>query len=215
MEEKKYLRIVNHYENCLDKYGDTPQGVDWPKKEMAEATYRVMLEVIKPNTDKKVSFLDFGCGASHLYEYIQKRGIRNIEYSGLDISQKYIDLSRRKFPSLNFYLADILDQNVTLPDFDYIILNGVFTEKRELTFDEMFAYFQPVILKVFAKARIGIAFNLISKQVDWERDDLFHMPLDTLAWFLKKNVSRHFIIRHDYELYSYTTYVYREPNVAP
>ncbi len=51
----------------------------------------------------------------------------------------------------------------------------------------------------------------MSKQVDWERDDLFHLPLDQMADFVCGNLSRNFVIRNDYGLYEYTTYVYREP----
>src|SRR5205085_1407005 len=91
----------------------------------------------------------------------------------------------------------------------YLVMNGVFTEKRELSFDEMLNYFKRLVARVFAHARIGVAFNVMSKQVDWERDDLFHLPLDTLAHFLTKELSRNFIIRNDYGLYEYTTYIYK------
>ena len=50
--------------------------------------------------------------------------------------------------------------------------------------------------------------------VDWERDDLFHVPLDLLANFFSKNVSRNFIIRNDYDLYEYTVYLYRDKWLA-
>jgi hypothetical protein len=49
----------------------------------------------------------------------------------------------------------------------------------------------------------------MSKQVEWERDDLFHLPFDVMASFLAERLSRRFVIRHDYGLYEYTTYVYR------
>jgi hypothetical protein len=49
---------------------------------------------------------------------------------------------------------------------------------------------------------------VMSKHVDWERDDLFHLPFDALGSFLREEVSRHFVIRHDYGLYEYTTYIY-------
>lgn len=208
MNNKKHMSIVVHYESCLEKHGDTHMGVDWPNKEDADTRYRVMLEVIK-DTSSKVSLLDFGCGASHLYEYILRHKLYNIEYSGLDLSEKFISLSRSKFPSVSYYCLNILDDPISLPDFDYIVMNGVFTEKRDLSFDEMFAYFKRVVHRVFGKAKIGIAFNVMSSHVDWMRDDLFHLPLDTLAAFLTKELTRDFIIRNDYGLYEYTTYVYR------
>lgn len=209
MDSKKYMEIVAHYESCLEKHGDTHLGVDWPKLEDADKRYRVMLDVIKHDMPGKITLLDFGCGASHLYEYITKSNIRNIDYSGLDLSQKFISLCKRKFSQITYYCVDILDDDSGIPNFDYIIMNGVFTEKRNLSFDEMFIYFTRVVAKLFQKAKKGIAFNVMSKQVDWEREDLFHLPFDLLADFLTKNISRNFIFRHDYGLYEYTTYVYR------
>jgi cyclopropane fatty-acyl-phospholipid synthase-like methyltransferase len=210
MEDRKYLGIVAACETDLEKYGDTFLGVGWTKKkEYADTRYRVMLEVIKPDVSEKVSLLDFGCGASHLLEYILQRGLRNLEYSGLDLSEKFLDLSRRKFPHITYYNLDLLGDHDLLPDFDYVVLNGVFNYKGEISFDEMLEYSQNVISRAFSKARKGMAFNVMSKQVDWERDDLFHLPFDLLASFLTKKVSRDFVFRHDYGLYEYTAYVYR------
>lgn len=206
---KKYQEIVSHYESCLERHGDTHLGVDWPNKEDAEKRYQVMLDVIHP-TDRSrlVQLLDFGCGASHLYEFMGARSIANIRYSGLDMSDKFVDLSRRKFPENDYFCVDLLDDSAKLPQFDYIILNGVFTEKRGLLFDEMFKYFQRLLMKAFAHTKSGLAFNVMSKHVDWEREDLFHLPFDLLAEFLIEKLTRNFVIRNDYGLYEYTVYVY-------
>jgi hypothetical protein len=72
----------------------------------------------------------------------------------------------------------------------------------------MLTYFKQLVKRVFAQAEIGIAFNVMSKHVDWERDDLFYLPFDQLAAFLRSEISRNFIFRNDYGLYEYTTYVY-------
>ena len=204
-----YYKIVQHYEDCLDKYGDTHKGVDWPNQDDASTRYRVMLDVIRESQSTKVSLLDFGCGTSHLKDYIHANHLVHIDYSGLDISEKFINLSKDKYPNTNYYCMDILYGSIQLPRFDYVVLNGVFTEKRELSHDEMWNYFKQVILKVFEATQKGIAFNVMSSHVDWERDDLFHLPMDKLATFLTREVSRDFVIRNDYRLYEYTTYVYR------
>jgi cyclopropane fatty-acyl-phospholipid synthase-like methyltransferase len=209
--DKSHLSIVSHYEACLESHGDTHLGVDWPRKEDAETRYKVMLEIIRPESQaRRMRLLDLGCGASHLFEYIIDRGIRNIEYSGLDLSEKFVQLSRNKFPANDYYCLDLLDHEGTIPSFDYIVMNGVFTEKGALGFDEMFSYFKQLVKKVFEKAEIGLAFNVMSKQVDWEREDLFHLPFDLLAAFLKEEISPNFVIRNDYGLYEYTAYVYRQ-----
>ncbi len=210
MNHKKYLSIVSACEASLEKHGDTFLGVGWTKKkEYADLRYKVMLEVIKPDISRKVSLLDFGCGASHLLEYMLQHNIQNVDYSGLDLSQQFLNLSRSKFPYIRYYYLDVLCDDLELPRFDYIVLNGVFNYKGELSFDEMLAYFKAVIGKSYNKARTAIAFNVMSKQVEWERDDLFHLPFDPMASFLTKEISRNFVIRHDYGLYEYTVYVYR------
>jgi len=209
MAEKKYLSIVSHYETCLEQHGDSHLGVDWPKADDVQTRHRVMLDVIRFEGET-VSLLDFGCGAAHLNEYIREQRLDHIQYAGLDLSEKFVSLSRSKFPANQFFCLDLLDENVLLPTFDYIVLNGVFTEKRDLSFDEMLSYFKQLIRRVFAHANVGIAFNVMTKHVDWEREDLFHLPFDTLAAFLKEELTRHFVFRNDYGLYEYTTYVYRE-----
>lgn len=211
MVEKKYLSIVSHYEACLEQYGDSHLGVDWPRSEDVQKRYRVMLEVIRPRSaGQSVSLLDFGCGAAHLNEYIREQQLDYIEYAGLDLSEKFVRLSQSKFPANRFFVLDLLDENASLPVFDYVVLNGVFTEKRELSFDEMLSYLKQLLRRVFAHAAVGIAFNVMSKHVDWERGDLFHLPFDTLAEFLKQELGRNFVFRNDYGLYEYTTYVYHE-----
>jgi len=213
-QDKNYLSIVAHYESCLDRHGDTHLGVDWPKAEDVATRYRVMLEVMRPehraeSGERKISLLDFGCGASHLYEHMRSNGFEQVAYAGLDLSEKFVALSRSKYPANEYFCMDVLDDDARLPQFDYVVMNGVFTEKKALSFDEMFAYFTRLLKKVYERARVGVAFNVMTKHVEWERDDLFHLPFDTLAAFLKKELTRNFVFRNDYGLYEYTAYVYR------
>ncbi len=209
---KLYHQLVAHYESCLARYGDSHLGVDWPNRQDALTRYQVMLEVIRAeHRHRAVSLLDFGCGASHLYQYIREQGWESIDYAGLDLSPKFIALSRSKFPDRPYFQLDILEATASeLPMFDYIVLNGVLTEKGEMSLDQMWDYARQLLCAVFAKARVGIAFNVISNQVDWERSDLFHLSLDKLVSFLTRQLSRHFIIRQDYGLFEYTTYVYQD-----
>lgn len=208
---ESYHTLIEHYEQCLAKHGDSHLGVDWPNAADAETRYRVMLDVIADAPDRPVTLLDFGCGAAHLLEYLERTGRPNIIYTGVDASASFIDLSRRKYPSTPFHCIDILAEETQLPEVDYIVMNGVLTEKRGLSFDEMSQYMARLLQRVFGFARVGLAFNVMSHHVDWQRDDLFHVPYDMLAEFLKANLSRHFVFRADYGLYEFTTYVYREP----
>ncbi len=208
MRNKKYLELISHYEECFCKHGDSHLGVDWPKFDDAQKRYKVMLDIL--NINSPCTLLDFGCGLGHLLEYIRKKNLKQIYYEGCDISSLFVSKCKEKFPDVVFFEIDILENDIQTT-YDYIIANGVFTEKRNMTFDEMWDYFSEVILKLFQVCKKGLAFNLMSKHVDWEREDLFHVPFDKLASFLKSKLSRHFIFRSDYGLYEYTTYVFKEP----
>ncbi len=144
-----------------------------------------------------------------MLEYIQRHDRDDIDYVGLDMSPKFVELCRQKFPTITFVCEDVLQVNARIPLADYVVMNGVFTEKRTMPFADMFDYFRDVVRKVFPMVRRGMAFNVISKHVDWERDDLFHLPFDMLAEFLRKEISRQYQFRADYGLYEYTCYVYR------
>ena len=86
-------------------------------------------------------------------------------------------------------------------------MNGVFTEKLNMTHNEMFEHMTKLVSLVFSNVNKGIMFNVMSKQVDYERDDLFHLSIDKLSWFVKEHLSRKFVIRHDYDLWDYTVYI--------
>lgn len=204
-----YLALVRHYEACFAANGDTPQGVDWPNAAGARLRYRIMAEVVRETA--AVALLDLGCGAGHFLEYLRDRNFDNIAYQGLDLSPTFVDFCRRKFPGVPFTCADLLAAGTTVAETDYVVMNGVFTERCGLPQEKMFEFTCRMLEQAFRIARRGIAFNLMSKHVDWERDDLFHLPYDQIAGFVVGSLSRHHLIRADYGLYEYTVYVYRDP----
>lgn len=210
IEHKRHHEIVRACEADLARHGDNFLGMGWTKKwEYAQLRYRIMAEAIRSRDP--VTVLDIGCGASHLKEYIDANGLDHVEYSGLDLSQAYLAVSRRKFPDVVYYEADILESAVAIPVHDYVIMNGLFNFRGSMSFGEMWEYMQAMLVRADRLCSQGFAFNVMSTCLDWEREDLFHLPFDTLAKFLDANISRSFTIRHDYGLFEYTTYVYKSP----
>jgi SAM-dependent methyltransferase len=204
---------VAQCEAYLAEHGDNHRGVGWPSYDDAQARYRVMLDGLlsAASPGQPVRLLDFGCGPAHFYEFLQQQNLPHIHYTGLDISERYLALARRKFPDQPFLCLDVLQNPAALPPFDYIVMNGIFTQKCTLSFEQMWAYCQELVSLLWPKTTLGLAFNAMTKQVDWEREDLFHLPLDLLATFLKRELTRHFTFRHDYGLYEYTAFLYKLP----
>ena len=170
---KLYAQLIDHYEDCLARHGDSHRGVDWPNPQDAATRYQVMLDVIR-SPDKTISLLDFGCGAGHLCEYIQAQKLSQIKYAGLDLSAQFVTLATSKFPAHRFYQTDILAADAAaLPSFDYIVLNGVLTEKLAMSFNEMWDYTQRLLRAVFAMALIstnlGVSFWVLSVALSAKR----------------------------------------------
>jgi SAM-dependent methyltransferase len=199
-------------EEDLIKYGDSFRGAGYTKSaQEAAERYALMLGLIREH-DKPVSILDLGCGLGHLLDFIESHAdYRHLRYVGLDISPKYLEAARARHPQHEFILMDVLDNDEPLPVFDYVVLNGVFNYRGPIERSEMMRYWEQLTMTAYRHCRWGMAFNVMSTLVDWERDDLFHLPFDAMTTFVAKHLSRHFVIRHDYQAYEYTTYVYRRP----
>jgi 2-polyprenyl-3-methyl-5-hydroxy-6-metoxy-1,4-benzoquinol methylase len=131
MPSAKHQQIVAHYESCLARHGDSCRGVDWPNPADAETRYRVMLDVIRERAaaGKSVNLLDFGCGLSHLYEYLLRTERRDILYEGLDASAEFVRICRAKHPEVTFHYCDVLDRARTFR-FDYVVMNGAHGKYR-------------------------------------------------------------------------------------
>jgi len=202
-------------EDDLSAHGDSFRGAGYTKSpEEADHRYALMLEIVRDRS-RPAAILDFGCGLGHLLDHIVGNAkYRHLRYTGLDISEKYLAAARRRHPQAEFIAMDVLESDTGLPQYDYVVLNGVFNYRGEIDCADMLDYWRRLIAVTWRHCQCGIAFNVMSKIVDWERDDLFHLPFDTMAQYVASNLSRHFIIRHDYRAYEYTTYVYREPSGA-
>jgi hypothetical protein len=88
---------------------------------------------------------------------------------------------------------------------------GIFTVKSGNTYDETVALAQDTLKAAWPSVEVGLAFNSMSKHVDWERDDLFHWPLDDIMAFCKRDLSRHVSFRLDYGLWEGSTLVRKQP----
>jgi SAM-dependent methyltransferase len=212
----EWSTLISHYERCFEQYGASPMGVDWPNGPDLEARFAILLSVLNgvPKEPQPV-LLDVGCGPGLLLDYLQAAGLPRVEYHGIDLSSTMVEAARRRWPDNDFAARDIVAEPLPERSVDVVIMNGVLTEKRELSHDAMVGLAQALVLAAFKTARVGVAFNVMSRHVDWERPDLFHWGFDELAAFLKARVSGHYAFRADYGLYEYAAFVWREARRPP
>jgi SAM-dependent methyltransferase len=207
---RDYLRIVEHYESRLREHREGANAVDWKSDADAATRYDVMLGIVRDRA-APASLLDFGCGLAELKPHMERAGYGALSYSGLDISPHFAAAARARFPRSEFLCVDVLEPGRSLPPFDYIVMNGIFTRRHDLGLEDMWAYFERLLAKVFESCRIGLAFNVMSSAVDWQSEALFHADPGRLIGFVGKSLTRHFALRNDYGLHETTCYLYREP----
>lgn len=209
-----WLPLQDHYERRLREAGATPQGVDWPDGRGLEARFATQLGVLDavPAGGEPPLLLDLGCGPGLLLDYLNVTGrLSDVRYLGVDISPAMVAAARARWPEHSFEVRDVVAHPLEPESVDVAIMNGVLTERQGIPRERMVDLAEGIVAAVFRAARYGVAFNAMSKHVDWERDDLFHWGFDEVAAFLKRDVTRHMAFRADYGLYEFTAFAWREP----
>ena len=208
--------LLHNYDSTLSTHGDTAQGANWPNEADRRIRFDVMLDVMAGEAAAPAVLCDLGCGTGELLAHIRKRGLCNIAYIGVDRSAAALSYARAKFPGATFIEIDVNSSEADLAPIacDYLVANGLFTVKWEMTDDQMWSFLKSTIGRVWPLVRRGVAFNVMSKLVDWERKDLFHLSMDAAAGFLHELAGRHVRLRADYGLFEYTAFAYK-PNKAP
>lgn len=211
---RTYRSLATHYRKCLKKHGDCSIGMDWPREKDNLRRFAVMAELFERDllsSKRDIKLLDFGCGTSRFYSFLLEKGLaKRIVYTGVDIVSESIEISKRKFPNNAYHCLDILASEKSLGVHDYVTINGVFTQKRNMAEKEMRSFLERVLTRLYPCFRKGLAFNAMSDQVDFKRRGSFHVDLDWAAKMLADKVTRHFMVRHDYGLYENTFYLFKK-----
>jgi SAM-dependent methyltransferase len=204
--------LIATFEERLRRFGPTPKGL-WADKNSNENLVRrfdALLGTI--GASNACSLLDLGCGPGLALAYMEARGmLERIRYHGIDLSPLMIDHARQEWPQYSFEHRDITAHPLPPLAYDYTMINGVFTGKFALPYEEMEAFVTSLLHAAWHATQHALAFNVMSVHVDWERPYLFHWPVDAALSFCKTHLSRHVVVRADYGLYEYAVQVYRTP----
>ena len=190
------------------KYKDTPMAVSSESINHKKIRYNQIAEVFR--NDDNFSVHDIGMGLGDFYSYLrQTKKNRKIIYSGSDILSEYVDDTRKRFPECKFYHRDLAEKPGE--DFyDYLIMSGVFHQRRNSIISEWEKFAQNLLKNAFQMCKKGIAFNFITPFVDFYQTDVYYCNLSKLLNFVVDNLSRFFVLNHNYALFEFTVFVYKE-----
>ena len=201
-------RFKDHYESKFAEFGASPLGVDWGKEEELLLRYRKMLSVMRPQADTTASMLDVGCGYGGLFDYALVHGV-GVDYTGIDVAANMIEHAKEHHQDGVFHSGDVLHYPFDRR-FDYVVCNGILTQKLETKIREMDHFCNALVRRMFDLCDIGLAFNIMSNKVNFVAENLYYRsPVEMLSFCLD-NFSSKVRIDHAYPLFEYTVYVYKD-----
>lgn len=205
------MMLSEHYARTFAVHGRKPEGVDWGA---SLDDHRLRLERMLAVTElgipcrERSTLLDVGCGFGSLLDLIRERAM-SLDYQGIDMCEPMIAEARKRHPDGWWLTGDFLQFKPT-GKYDYVVCNGILTQKLNASIRAMNEYAKTLITKMFEMCTIGIAFNVMSTHVNFMADNLYYRnPVELLAWCMTELTPRA-RLDHAYPLYEYTIYLYRE-----
>lgn len=189
---------IELYKKLINEHGNHFKSLNWGSVESQELRFQVLCQSTDINHK---TILDVGCGLCDLHSYILNNNYFGFEYSGIDITEEMVILSKNKFPNIEILNCDI---NQIEKQYDCVFASGIFTYQSQV-------FLENFITSAFSKAKHVLAFNALSIWSDtMEQDEYYADPLETVAFC--KSLSPFVTLRHDYHSRDFTIYLYKSRN---
>ncbi|MEM8635200.1 MAG: class I SAM-dependent methyltransferase [Pseudomonadota bacterium] len=206
------LPIAEHFQGKTV----TPEAVLWPNSNDLLSRFKALISPLdwrQYSKRRPLKLLDVGCGPAFLLDYLASNSLlEKVSYTGIDLVPEILTSAKTRWPDYDFEIRDIRSNPFPEHSFDYAVFCGVFTAKFGLDYAGMLSILKDTISSAWNSVDLGLGYNVMSKHVDWERDDLFHLPCDdaiTLA--IEQLNTRNVRILHDYGLYEYSCLLSKNP----
>lgn len=192
-------KIKELYDQNLDHYGIDPRSVGWPTPESQELRFNKLLSMV--DTSQPFTLNELGCGYGELYKYTKKYNYPLSLYRGYDISKKMLDAGASYIQSekVTWIQGAKIDRIA-----DYTTTSGIFNVKFDHQQVSWENYIKHTLKNMFDHSSKAISFNLLTKYVDFEAENLYYADPSYFFDFCKKNLSRYVTLLHDYPLYEWT-----------
>lgn len=98
------------------------QVLGWENQDSQFKRFSVLNSIV----EKGMSLLDVGCGLGNLLDYFELYN-HHIDYTGVDIMKRMVDMALKKRPSGNFHVADIFNEDIfSDKKFSIVYSSGIF-----------------------------------------------------------------------------------------
>jgi ubiquinone/menaquinone biosynthesis C-methylase UbiE len=191
--------MLARYDERLAKFGDDIRTLGSGTVERRRLRFQILREIGITNG---ASVLDVGCGFGDYFGFLSEHGV-TVDYLGVDINPKLLDIARRKYPTAKFLQADILTDEITVAD--YVVASG--TVNLALRSADNYEYVDRMLRRAFSLARRGVAMDFHTSYVDFRVDDIFYYEPEKV-FAAAKAITKRVQLRHDYPLFEFCLYLF-------
>ena len=193
------------YTGNLSQHGTAPAAVGWRDAASQRLRFERLARVLDDHpAGEPATVADWGCGYGALLPFLDGReGAEIAAYDGYDRSAEMLAAARVAGDDrCRWVHGSELDRDV-----DYVFVSGTFNVSLGAPDDVWAEYVRTTLRALHARARRGLAFNLMTSWVDWRSDELYYA--DPAEWFTfcRGELSRAVSLQHDYPLYEWTMIV--------
>jgi trans-aconitate methyltransferase len=196
MTKKIHDSIIKHYSTLYKKYGSSPKSLGWLNGRQS-VRFDVISQIGIKNKD---SVLDIGCGFGDFFGYLQYKKIK-VDYHGIDINEKFLDLAREKYPKALFEVRDI-QTNKIKKKYDWVVATGI------TNYATNYNYLKKILEEMFKISKKGVVMDFITDYVDYKDKDIFYSSPEKMFQYAK-NLTKRVTLRHDYIPFEFCLYLFK------
>jgi len=192
--------LVRLYEDRFQEMGEDIRTLGWKNRQEQSLRFKMLCDI---GDLRGASVCDVGCGFGDLLDYLRST-VGEIRYTGIDLAPSLLDRARQKHPEARFHCLNLADEAFD-EQHDYFLLSGALSYKVA---DNM-ALAERMLRRMFELCRKGIAANFLSTYVNYQHEHNYHYAPEEMMR-LAKRLTPWVRLRHDYPLWEFTLYLFKE-----
>jgi SAM-dependent methyltransferase len=183
--EATHAALRERYHAWLAEHGATsPRAVGWNDAGFQQLRFALLAQVMEGT--EPVSVADFGCGTGALFSHLAARSEPPPlgAYVGYDLAPAMIRAARALVddPRGRFVVGTEVSD-----DADYVLASGALTIRPGVRDDEWAAHVRDVLRGLWAHARRGLGFNMLSAEVERTNPDVYAGdPEEWATWCMRE-----------------------------
>ena len=193
--------VKDFFNKLVEKHGYSPKSLAYSGEKSQKIKFNIVTEV---GIEDNCSVLDVGCGFGDYFNYLKQRGIKNIKYCGIDISNKIVDFAKEKNSLVNVIQGNVLDLSDD-EKYDYVISLGFNCVKTGSNWETL----TQVLDKMWKLSKKGIAYNAVSTFSETSPRKIYFVSPAKVIDYIMNNLTYKVVFRHDYMPHDFTIFAYK------